>query len=438
MSVRDELATDARGVWRMALVAVVAGILTGVVGAAFRVALEVAAAWRDGFVQIAREMGPLGILLPILVVAACAGVARFIVRLVPEAGGSGVHRVEAVMRGEIAPAPLRVVPAKFIGGVLALGSGLVLGREGPTVQMGATIGDALARWTRLSDADLRDVQAAAAGAGLGVAFSAPFGGAMFTFEEVRRAFTVRLAIASLLACAAAQVVASALLGADPDFHVAPLARAGWETVVLCLALGALLGLGGVLYNTLVVGLLNVSERLRAAPAELRAAVVGAVIGTILWLDPLLVGGGDALTQRILDGRLTLEALLVVLVVRVFLGPLSYSAGTPGGLFAPLLLVGAAAGAAFAVACNVVAPGLALDPTAFAIVGMSTFFAAVVRAPFTGLLLIVEMTATTSQVIPMLAAAGAAVAVATALRGEPIYDTLRHRLLAAGTRAEGSG
>jgi len=107
--------------------------------------------------------------------------------------------------------------------------------------------------------------------------------------------------------------------------------------------------------------------------------------------------------------------------------LSYSLGTAGGLFAPLLVVGALTGALIAETVNALVPAADLSPVAFAIVGMSTFFAAVVRAPITGVILIIEMTATTALAIPMILAAAMAVLVATAMKGEPIYDTLRGRL-----------
>lgn len=422
-----ELEDSRRGLVRLATVAIAAGCLIGLVGGAFRLVLLHAADLRADLVSWSDQYGAWGFAFPVLTAALCAAAARALVRLAPEAAGSGVQRVEAVMRGEEQPATLRVLPVKFVGGALALGSGLALGREGPTVQMGAVIGSTLARWARLIAQDVRDLSAAVAGAGLGVAFSAPVGGALFTFEEVRRAFTLRLAVASLLACSAASGVALLMLGAEPDFLLEPPPIPGVESVLPVLVLGAVLGALGVGYNRFVVRLLDLSDAWPRIPPEAKAAAIGALVGLLLWFEPLLVGGGDELNQSVLEGRMPLGSLLLILVVRWFLGPLSYTAGTPGGLFAPLLLVGAAAGALFAGTCNAVF-GIALDPVAFAIIGMSTFFTAVVRAPFTGIVLIVEMTATTTQLMPMLAAAGMAMAAATWLRGLPVYDTLRLRML----------
>ncbi len=429
-----EFEQDRRGLLPYALVAIVAGALIGLVGAAFRMVLVLAGEWRGELAEYAQDLGAWGVAVPVLVVAVCAALARWLVRLVPLAAGSGVQHVEAVMRGEAEPAPLRVLPVKFVGGALALGSGLALGREGPTVQMGATIGDTLAKWMRMPALDMRRMQTAVAGAGLGVAFSAPLGGAIFAFEEVARGFSLRLVVATLLATATATGVAWWLIGDAPDFVVEAPPLPVWSSLIPFLLFGLLLGAAGVAYNRLVVFFLDLGDRFAAVPPELRAAAIGGLIGLVLWIEPVLVGGGDELNQWILEGRAPVVSIVIVLLIRWFLAPISYAASTPGGLFAPLLLLGTAFGALFAAAGNAVLPALELDPVAFSIVGMAAFFAAVVRAPLTGVVLIVEMTATTTQIVPMLGTTTAAVLAATWLRGQPVYDTLRLRMLEARARA----
>jgi chloride channel protein, CIC family len=406
----------------------VAGAVTGLTGACFRLVLREADSSRVDVMSQLRPLGAAGVLIAMLIVAACAALARGLVRLAPEAGGSGVQRVEAVMRGEARPASSRVLPVKFVGGALALGAGMVLGREGPTVQMGAVIGDWFAKQARLSTVDLRRLQAATAGAGLAVAFSAPVGGAVFTFEEVARSTTTRLIVVSLSACASAIAVAWLILGSAPVFNVIALAHPTWGTAAPFVVFGALLGALGVAYNRLMVVFLDLADRYARVPPEVSAGVIGGTVGFCLFIDDNLVGGGDVLNQRVLTHTDVTMALAAILGLRACLGPLCYAAGTPGGIFAPLLLVGAVGGTLFADTANHLWPGAGLDPVAFAIVGMSTFFTAVVRAPLTGIVLIMEMTATTSQAVPMLGAAASAVLVATVLKGEPIYDTLRLRML----------
>lgn len=382
----------------------------------------------------AHHLGGPAWLLLIAGVAAAAAIARWLVRFAPEASGSGVQHVEAVMRGEAEPARAVVLPVKFFGGALSIGSGLALGREGPTVQMGATIGAVLARLFGLEIGDVRRLQAATAGAGLAVAFNAPLGGALFTFEEVASGFSEVLSTSTLLACAAAIGVSRLILGEQTDFHVAELAPPPLWSVSAHLLLGALLGALGWAYNRITLLGLDLLERLRPLPVELRAALVGACVGVVAWLRPDSAGGGEPLNQRVLDGGMTPAALLAVFLVRWLLGPASYAAGAPGGLFAPLLLVGASFGQLFGLVVHRFVPALAPEPLVFALVGMSALFAAVVRAPFTGIALIVEMTAVTSQLVPMLAGGFAAIAVASLLGSEPIYFTLRERMLRASKNA----
>jgi chloride channel protein, CIC family len=167
---------------------------------------------------------------------------------------------------------------------------------------------------------------------------------------------------------------------------------------------------------------------RKVSPVVKAGVIGALIGLVAYWQPQWVGGGELQVNTILAGQLGMSALLVLLLVRWVLGPLSYSMGTPGGLFAPLLLVGAATGALFASGANVIMPATdLLSPSAFALVGMAAFFTAVVRAPVTGILLICEMSGTVSLMIPLLIASVMAALVASLLRGEPIYDSLRTRM-----------
>ncbi|SKY54655.1 chloride channel protein EriC [Mycobacteroides abscessus subsp. abscessus] len=170
---------------------------------------------------------------------------------------------------------------------------------------------------------------------------------------------------------------------------------------------------------------------------MKAAAIGATIGALLLVSPDLAGGGDSLTQRILDGhRIAILSLLGFLAIRFIAGPLSYSAGTPGGLFAPMLALGALSGLLFAWLINLFSSTLATElALPLVLVGMSSLFASVVRAPFTGIILVIEMTTVTSAALPMLAAGAGAVVIASLVRSPPIYDDLRERMLRADKAAK---
>lgn len=357
------------------------------------------------------------------------------------------------MQGEAEPASVAVLPVKFIGGTLAIGSGLALGREGPTVQMGAVIGTLVSKGFAAIQADVRIVQGAAAGAGLAVAFNAPIGGVAFVFEELSRQFESRLMVATLAACGAAMIVARALLGDPPEFQLGPLLAPTPVSLVLYLILGAVLGVLGAAYNRSVIRWLDAFNRFERIPVMVRAAGMGGVVGLAAWFAPDWVGGGESIVQSVIDGQFTLMGLVWLFAARWLLGTFSYSAGTPGGLFSPLLLVGAAFGALFGETLGAVLgplfdqtlsgflggslrsllPDLIPPTPALAVVGMAAFFTAVVRAPLTGLILITEMTANTTLLLPMLAACLSASIVPPLLGSAPIYDTLRQRLLHPGQR-----
>jgi chloride channel protein, CIC family len=153
-------------------------------------------------------------------------------------------------------------------------------------------------------------------------------------------------------------------------------------------------------------------------------LVGAAVGVLAWFAPGLVGGGDPITQSILLGAGTLTLLPLMFLIRFALGAVSYAAATPGGLFAPILVLGAQIGLYFGLLCQLVFPNLGIQPVAFAIVGMAAFFTGVVRAPLTGMLLVSEMTGSVTMILPMLGACFLAMLVPTLLGNAPLYDSLR--------------
>jgi CIC family chloride channel protein len=416
------------GLGRLCAAGLIIGALVGIIGTAFRFLLGTLSDLRA--LLFAGLHGVSGALLAMAGVAACAALARYlVVRFAPLAAGSGVQHVEAVMRGEATPAGLSVIPVKFVGGLLALGAGLALGREGPTVQMGSAIGTAVARRILRNPMEENLLEAAGAGAGLAVAFNAPIGGAVFVFEELTARFASHLVMATLCAGAMAVAVMRSLLGDAPDFFAGLPESQLITQLPGFLALGAALGLIGSFYNTLTMGFLTATDRLRRVNSVARAAAIGALIGLIGWIAPSLVGGGEGWTQTLLSGSMRLDMVALFFLARMAIGPLCYAAGTPGGLFAPLLAVGAAFGALFAGMVDVAMPGFGLSQVGFAVVGMAALFTAVVRAPMTGVVLTMEMTGRADLVLPMLTACFGAVLVTTLIGSVPIYDSLRERMLA---------
>jgi CIC family chloride channel protein len=410
---------------KLGALSLLVGGAVGLLGAVFRLALFHADQLRDVLVNLAQGQRIPGLALLVAGCGVVTAVAAWLVRrFSPHASGSGIPHVEAVLHRELPPAPYRLIPVKFVGGLLAIGTGLALGREGPSVQMGASLAHLLGRAFRCPPSDCLVLLAGGAGAGLATAFNAPIAGAVFVLEELFRRFDTRIAIATFGTSAGAIAVSRAFVGNEPDFRVDPFPYPGLATVPLHLVLGALAGLVGIAYNRAILGALAATDRLHRWPVELRAAVIGMDVGLIAWLAPSLVGGGDPLTQKALADGEPISWLPLVFLARFALGPLCYAARTPGGLFAPMLVLGAQGGLLYGSLCSRWATNLAPDPKALAVVGMAAFFTAVVRSPLTGIVLAIELTGCFTLLLPMLSACFAAMLLPTLLRQPPIYDSLR--------------
>lgn len=432
MSEKSSTEQFPQGLPQLLAVAALAGALVGLVGGSFHWLLihgskqfaSIVAQWKaEGF------LGLPGWLLTMLVVGVCVGLARWLVTFAPSAAGSGVQHVEAVMREEATPASFRVLPIKYLGGLLAMIPGLALGREGPTIQMAAVIGTQCGKLFGLSKTDRSLLYTAIAGSGLSVAFNAPLAGAVFVIEEVAHRTTMRRLLTTLVAVATAIAVYRAYFGNAVEFSVGNFLPATFTEILAYGLLGIWIGALGVLYNKSVLFGLNTFTNTAPNVSPIaKAAIVGAFIGLVAYWQPGWVGGGELQVNAILASQLSINALLILFLVRWVLGPLSYSMSVPGGLFAPLLLIGAASGALFASGLNfLIDHPVIFDPTAFALVGMAAFFTAVVRAPFTGVILIIEMSGSVSLVVPLIIASVLAALVASLMRGEPIYDSLRTRM-----------
>ena len=413
----------------LGLLALVAGAGAGLIGAIFRLSLEEADRFRNTLIFRIHDHERIGFLLVTASAAATVAFAAWLVRrFAPYASGSGIPHVEAALNEELPPAPPGLIAVKFFGGLLAIGSGLALGREGPIVQMGAVIAHHVGKIAGRDWPDCRVLLAAGGGAGLAVAFNAPIAGAIFVLEELVARFDTRIAIAALGASTTAILVARLFLGDAPDFQVATVAYPAATTWPLFVALGASAGVAATLYNRTLLGAISVAKRLGHRPVELQAAVIGAAVGALAWFAPGLVGGGDQITQRVLSGEAILTVIPMAFLLRFGLGAVSYAAATPGGLFAPMLVLGAQLGLVFGAICRIAFPELGIDPEAFAVVGMAAFFTGVVQAPVTGMVLVVEMTAAFTTLLPMLGACFAAILVANLLHSAPIYESLRVRPL----------
>jgi CIC family chloride channel protein len=408
---------------------VAVGVLVGLVGGSFRSAIRHAEQLMDGLRELPGGDGAGPIALSVLATAGLAGAALWLVqRFAPEAGGSGIQEIEGALDGVRPLRWARVLIVKFGAGLLSLGTGMVMGREGPTVQMGGALGQMLRERFRLSDDDGLVLVAAGAGAGLTAAFNAPLAGMLFVFEEMRPHFKYNVISVQcvLIACAVADAVVRGLLGNSVAFAVGDFPMPELSALGAFAVFGLLVGAVGWLFNSAVLWTLDRSTGLRLEGRLAWAATVGACVGALVLLAPDLVGGGYRAIQDAASGRYAESGLLLLFVGRLVMTVVCFSTGVPGGIFAPLVALGTILGLWFSGIVPDSLPGATVDEGVFMIAGAGALFAATVRAPLTGVVLAAELTGNFGLILPIAVSCITATLVAHALGGRPIYTSLLER------------
>lgn len=323
---------------------------------------------------------------------------------------------------------------KFIGGVGTLGAGMVLGREGPMVQLGGNLGRRVVDVCRLRGAETRHtLLATGAVAGLTAAFNAPLAGILFIIEEMRPQFRYNLISikAVYIGVIMARIVFRLFNGERTVIAVGKLAFAPVNTLWLYLLLGAIFGAVGVLFNALILRVQAVFLRLHGIDWRKIVAIgglLGGGCGILTLIGPFAAGGGFNLIPLDAAGHYTFSLLLFIFLVRMLTTLQCFCSGAPGGIFAPMLALGILLSTAFGVSTMTLLPEGGLQAGTFAIAGMGVLFAASVRAPLTGIVLVLEMTDNYQLILPMIITCLGATLVAQFLGGKLLYSSLLARTL----------
>lgn len=349
----------------------------------------------------------------------------------PMAGGSGIPQVKGVILGLYKMKWFRILWVKIIAGALGIGAGLSLGREGPSIQIGAVAGQGLSRLLGRTRMEERYLITSGASAGLAAAFNAPLAGMMFALEELHRNFSGAVLLPTMTSAITATIVTHFFFGRSTSFHFLNLVPMPAEHLGLVVLIAISAGFAGIVFN---YGLLHTSSFYNLPFFKnqyvkiLFALFSACLLGFFL---PQVLGGGNTLVDQLAAGRFTSLSFLVLLLIGKYVFTLiSYGCGVPGGFFLPLLVVGALLGSVEAhVLVSLELINEVYTPNII-IIGMVSLFAASVRSPITGTLLILEMTGDFGHLMAL--ALGSAVAYITAelLKGEPIYDALLKKSLSA--------
>ena len=406
---------------------ILAGIAAGLTAVCFRLVLSQADLLRQ---TVGAYIGahPWVVLLWIAVLLVLAAAVTLLLRAEPYIGGSGIPQVTAEMQDRLTQKWWRVLSAKFIGGLLTVGAGLSLGREGPSIQMGAMAAKGVSQLFHPDKSEEKLMMTCGASAGLAAAFNAPLAGVLFSLEELHKSFRTEILLPALAASVTADFISRSVFGLEPVFDFAPAAAIPLADYWMLLLLGLLLGLIGVLYNFCVPKFQDFYAKIPWP--FLRTAIPFVLAGLLLFVYPYVLGGGHDLVEMV-SHDMGLQALLLLLAVKFLFSMVSFGSGVPGGIFLPLLVLGAVTGSAFGQALSLC--GLETVLPNFVILGMAGMFSAIVRSPITGIVLIAEMTGSFSILLPLALVSLTAYAVADLAGAKPVYDILLERL----TRKKGN-
>lgn len=408
-------------VWlRILAKSLLVGALAGLVTVAFRVCVTQVFSAALGLVSLAKANGWFIVLWFAAILLAAFIVARLL-KWDPMITGSGIPQLEGELKGIFSQPPLKVLVGKFIGGLLSLGAGLSLGREGPCIQMGSILGKGFSR--KKDDREKMLLMTGGGAAGLAAAFGAPLAGILFALEEVHKSFSANILFTTIAACAASGIVTRLLLGPAPifDVHVTQTLPFGayWSLLLLGVIAGAL----GALYNASVRKMQNGYSRIKKIPPRYHVILPFLASGVLAFFLPAVLGGGDPLVGRVTGGNFTLLLLLLLLAAKFAFSVFSFSSGVPGGILMPMLVMGALVGGAFGMFSSGVfglSPALLQN---FVLCAMAALFGAIVRAPLTGIVLVCEMTGAYSLFLPLIVTTLTACLIARLLNARPVYDQL---------------
>ena len=409
--------------YTLILEGIAVGSIVGLVIAMFRIMIVKADHARQMAVHLVK-VKPVYAFAVLLVLILIAWILDKLIRFEPDISGSGIPQIEGELKGLEDQNWRKVLAAKFAGCVLAIGGGLALGREGPSIQLGGMIGKGFARRKNALLTEERMLMSCGAGAGLAAAFGAPLAGVLFALEELHKNFSAEVLVSTMAARAVADYIAVNIIGLRPVFdfdveHRIPL-RLYWAVVLL----GVILGILGVIYNKLLDKMQDFFDKFDSKFISIGIMLVISFL--MMFIYPTVLGSGNNLVKVISDGKFTLMALAVLFVAKLFFSTGSFGTGTPGGIFLPLLVIGAITGGLYSTFLSTAFGVEEYYIKGFVIIAMAGFFSAIVRAPITGVILITEMTGNFMTLLSLVSASLVAYVVADLLGGEPVYDQLMHR------------
>jgi CIC family chloride channel protein len=398
--------------------AILIGVFSGLSVVCFRVAIE----WTQ-FALLGSTLAPTAPRVFLAPAISGLAIAALVLHLFPRSRGSGVNQTKAavyVLNGYI---PFRTVIGKFVVCALAIGSGQSLGPEDPSLQMGAGIASAIGRALRLSQKKIRLIAPVGAAAGLAAAFNAPISAVVFVVEEVVGTWSAGVLGAIVLAAVSSVVTMRWFLGPDALFRVPPIRIAHPAEFLAYAILGVAGGGISLLFLKWIAIARPCMQKLPRWSRYLQPAIAGLIIGIIGIKLPQVMGAGYAIIDQALHGQFTWKLLLILAGAKILATGISFLSGTPGGMFAPSLFIGAMLGGAVGAMEHHFFPSLTVTVGTFALVGMGTFFAGFLRVPITSIFMAIEISGNYSAALPVMVSSLIAYFISRRFQDIPLFDML---------------
>lgn len=406
---------------------ILVGVFSGLIVVFYRFALE---RIENLSIIIYSTLSHTHSLIPLwfITIAFIAFIVWRIVEKEPMTKGSGIPQVEGVLLRQLDMNWWKVIIGKFIGGFLSLGAGLSLGREGPSIQLGAAAGQGVSKLLNRPKIEEKYLITGGASAGLSAAFNAPLAGLMFSLEETHKNFSPLILLTAMSAALTADIVSKEFFGMKPilDFH--QLTQIPLKLYLYLILLGAILGLFGVLFNFILLKTQDLYSWMKWMPNYCKMLIPFVIAGVLGMFFPQVLGGGNKLILSLTGSGLFLKMALILLLVKFVFTMISYGSEAPGGIFLPMLAIGALIGYIYGNILSTFFNFNSIYITNFIILAMAGYFTAVVRAPITGCILISEMTGSLNHLLSLAIVSIVAFIVADILGSKPIYESLLERIL----------
>lgn len=398
------------------VLAVVVGILVGLVTVAFVLVTG----------RLAVRMYPAGgagwrrILVPVL---GSLFTGFLLVKYFPFARGSGIPQTKFALMVSEGYIRFRTIVGKLLCCSISLASGVALGREGPSVQIGAGIASVIGRNLGLSRKQVKMLLPVGCSAALAAAFNTPIAAVIFTLEEIMGDMHAAVLGTAALSSASAWMVLHYFLGDDPLFHVPAYQLVHPSELIVYVVLGLVGGTGSAAFVKLLLGLRERFLRLPKSTVWLQPVVGGLTVGLLGYFLPDVMGVGYDLVDRVLNGDAVLTTVALLCILKMIATATCYASGNAGGIFGPSLFIGAMMGAVTGGVAHRFFPAVTAGPGAYALVGMGTAFAGILRTPFTSVIMIFELTRDYAIIVPLMISNTIAYLISERLQHLPIYEAL---------------